>query len=256
MTKLYSWNVNGARSVYRKGFVDWLEARRPDVLFLQEVRAEHAQVPGPMAHPPGYHVWWNPSKTKRGYAGTALYSRVEPLSVKFGTGVKKYDDEGRTIVAEYDEYWAVGCYFPNGGNDHGRVPFKLGFYAAFLRMCERLRKTKPVIFCGDVNTAHHPIDLARPKANENTTGFLPEERAWLDKFEAKGYVDAFRAFHPDEPEQYTWWSQRMRARDRNVGWRIDYFWVTREWMDHVEDCFHEPEVTGSDHCPIGLVVKG
>jgi len=252
---LYSWNVNGARSVYRKGFMDWLEEVRPDILFLQEVRAEHGQVAGEMAHPPGYHVWWNPSRTKKGYSGTALYSRVEPRSVHFGTRVKKYDGEGRTIVAEYDEFFAVGGYFPNGGNEHLRVPFKLGFTRAFLRRCERLREEKPVIFCGDVNTAHHEIDLARPQANRNTTGFLPEERALLDKFVKQGYVDAFRSFHPGEPGHYTWWSHRMQARQRNVGWRIDYFWVVREWMDRVDHCFHCPEVPGSDHCPVGLRLK-
>ena len=255
MTTLYSWNVNGARSVYKKGFMDWFEATQPGVLFLQEVRAEHAQVPGLMAHPLGYEVWWNPSQRKKGYSGTALYSRVRPLSVNFGTGVKKYDAEGRTIVAEYEDYFAVGCYFPNGGNEHARVPFKMGFYAAFLKMCERLRKEKPVIFCGDVNTAHFPIDLARPAANKNTTGFLPEERAWLDKVARKGYVDAFRAFHPGEPEHYTWWSHRMNARERNVGWRIDYFWVAKELMDRVDDCFHLPQLRGSDHCPVGLVLR-
>lgn len=253
--RLYTWNVNGARSIYKKGFMDWFEENEPELLFLQETRAEPGQVPGPMAHPPGYHVWWNPSRTRKGYSGTALYTREEPISVRFGTGTRKYDDEGRTIVAEFPDYFVLGCYFPNGGNEHARVPFKLGFYRAFLRRCEELRREKPVIFCGDVNTAHHPIDLARPKENKNTTGFLPEERAWLDKVVKKGYVDAFRSFHPDEPDHYTWWSHRMNARARNVGWRLDYFWVAEEFMDRVEHCRHLPEVMGSDHCPVGIGLR-
>lgn len=252
---IYSWNVNGARSVFKKGFMPWFSQVRPDVLCLQEVRAELEQVPEPMARPAGYHVFWNPSRARRGYSGTALYSRQEPLSVQFGTGVKKYDKEGRTILAEYEDYYILGCYFPNGGNDHGRVPFKLGFYTAFLRLCESLRERKPLIFCGDVNTAHNEIDLARPQANRNTTGFLPEERAWLDRVRRRGYVDAFRHYHRDEPDHYTWWSHRMGARERNVGWRIDYFWVAQELMDRAKSCFHLPEVRGSDHCPIGLQLK-
>jgi exodeoxyribonuclease-3 len=252
---LYTWNVNGARSVYRKGFVDWLERTAPDLLFLQEVRAEHGQVPGPMAHPPGYTVWWNPSRVRRGYSGTALYARERPLAVEFGTGTKKYDGEGRTILAEFGSFHVAGCYFPNGGNEHRRVPFKLGFYNAFLRRCEALRRDKPVLFCGDVNTAHREIDLARPAANRNTTGFLPEERMHLDKWERRGWVDAFRHFHPGEAGHYTWWSMRQRSRERNVGWRLDYFWVAQELMGRVRRCFHAPEVQGSDHCPVGLELE-
>lgn len=252
---IYSWNVNGARSVFKKGFMDWFEGTRPDVLFLQEVRAELNQVPEAMAQPAGYHVFWNPSRSRKGYSGTALYSRKAPLRVEFGTGVQKYDREGRTILAEYEDHYLLGCYFPNGGNDHGRVPFKLGFYRAFLRLCEELRQEKPLIFCGDVNTAHNEIDLARPAANRNTTGFLPEERAWLDKVQAKGYVDAFRHYHQGEPDHYTWWSHRMNARERNVGWRIDHFWVAEEIMERSKSCFHLPQVRGSDHCPIALQLR-
>ena len=253
---LMSWNINGARAIYKKGFNDWLDSAQPDILCLQETRAEQSQVPGPMAHPMGYSSWWNASVVKKGYSGTAIFSRIEPLGVEIELGSRKYDGEGRTIVAEFDEFYLLNCYFPNGGRDHGRVPFKLGFYEAFLRKCEKLRRTgKPVIFCGDVNTAHHPIDLARPQSNKNTTGFLPQERAWIDRVVRKGYVDSFRSSHEGQEGHYSWWSMPMRARERNVGWRIDYVFVSEELADRVEDAFILPEVQGSDHCPVGIRLR-
>jgi exodeoxyribonuclease-3 len=252
-TTLLSWNVNGARAVYRKGFMDWFVETRPDILCLQETRAEEGQLPRRLAQPEGYHAYWNPSQTKKGYSGTALISKTEPLSVSFGLGVEAFDQEGRTIVARYPDLTLINCYFPNGGRDHGRVPFKLAFYDAFLALCERLRdQGETVIFCGDVNTAHQEIDLARPQSNQNTTGFLPEERAWLDQVVEAGYVDTFRHLYPTLTEQYTWWSMPTRARERNVGWRIDYFFIVQEALDRVVDAFILPEVMGSDHCPVGL----
>jgi exodeoxyribonuclease-3 len=251
---LLSWNVNGVRAAHRKGFLDWLDEAAPDVLCLQETRAEEAQLPAALAQPAGYHAFWN-SARKKGYSGTGLLTRVEPLDVQFGLGVEEFDQEGRTIIARYPTFTLINCYFPNGGRDHRRVPFKLAFYDAFLDKCERLRaQGGAVIFCGDVNTAHREIDLARPKANRNTTGFLPEERAWIDRVVQAGYVDTFRHFHPELTGQYTWWSVPTRARARNVGWRIDYFFISPDLRDRVIAAEIHPEVMGSDHCPISLTL--
>lgn len=178
------------------------------------------------------------------------------MSIEKGLGIPKFDNEGRVIIAEYHEFILVNCYFPNGGRDHNRVPFKLDFYEAFLHKCEELRKQrKPVIFCGDVNTSHQDIDLAHPKANSNKTGFLPEERAWIDRFIQTGYIDTFRYFHPNLTEQYTWWSNMAEARARNVGWRLDYFFVSEEMLGKVKDAYILSGVLGSDHCPIGISVS-
>lgn len=250
---LLSWNVNGIRAVHKKGFLDWLAEADPDILCLQETRAEPAQLPAALAEPAGYHAFWNGSLSKKGYSGTALLTRTEPLQVEFGLGMPEFDQEGRTIIARYPSFTLINCYFPNGGRDHSRVPFKLAFYDAFLEKCQDLRaQGQTVVFCGDVNTSHREIDLARPKENQNTTGFLPEERAWIDQVVEAGYVDTFRHVHPDLADQYTWWSMVTRARERNIGWRLDYFFVVKEAVDRIKDAFILPEVTGSDHCPAGL----
>ena len=178
---LLSWNVNGARAIHRAGFLPWLAGAAPDILCLQETRCDAEQLPAEMRQPPGYQAFWHGSERKKGYSGTALLTRMPPESVRFGLGDPQFDDEGRTIVADYRDFTLINCYFPNGSRDHSRVPYKLAFYDAFLALCERLRAAgRPVIFCGDVNTAHREIDLARPRENRNTTGFLPEERAWMD----------------------------------------------------------------------------
>ena len=253
---LLSWNVNGIRAVHRKGFLDWLIAAQPDVLGLQETKAEEHQLPRELAQPDSYHGHWNHAKIKKGYSGTCLLTRHQPLSIQFGLGLEEFDQEGRTIIAEYPDFTLLNCYFPNGGRDHSRVPFKLAFYDAFLEKCEQLRSQgQPVIFCGDVNTSHQEIDLAHPKANEKTTGFLPEERAWLDKVVEAGYIDTFRHFYPDLAEQYTWWSMPTKARERNIGWRLDYFFVSPELVERLVDAFILPEVMGSDHCPVGLRLR-
>ncbi len=250
---LLSWNVNGARAVHRAGFLPWLAEAAPDILCLQETRADADQLPAEMRQPEGYHAYWHGSARKKGYSGTALLTRRPPDAVQFGLGLPEFDDEGRTIIAHYGDFTLINCYFPNGSRDHSRVPYKLAFYDAFLAMCERLRgEGRPLVFCGDVNTAHREIDLARPKENQNTTGFLPEERAWLDRLVAHGYVDTFRHCHPDLPGQYTWWLQWGGARERNIGWRIDYFFVAAEILPRVTGAFILPDVRGSDHCPVGL----
>jgi exodeoxyribonuclease-3 len=253
---LLSWNVNGIRAVHQKGFLTWLQQTAPDILCLQETKAEEAQLPPELAHPPGYHAYWH-SAAKKGYSGTALLSRQAPLSVQFGLGLPEFDQEGRTIIAQYPTFTLINCYFPNGSRDHSRVPFKMAFYEAFLHKCEALRKQgQTVLFCGDVNTAHREIDLAHPKANQKTTGFLPEERAWLDQLIEAGYVDTFRHFYPDLAGQYSWWSMVTQSRARNIGWRLDYFFVAAEGLEWVEDAFIWPEVMGSDHCPVGIKMEG
>ena len=253
---LLSWNVNGIRAVQKKGFVEWLNETAPDILCLQETRAAEAQLPASLAHPAGYHGFWNAPLAKKGYSGTALLTRLEPHDVEFGLGIEEFDQEGRTIIARYPTFTLINCYFPNGGRDLSRVPFKLAFSDAFLEKCESLRaRGEAVVFCGDVNTSHQEIDLARPRENQKNTGFLPEERAWIDRGVEAGYVDTFRHFYPDLAGQYTWWSMVTRARERNIGWRLDYFFVAREALDRVVDAFILPEVTGSDHCPVGIRLR-
>jgi exodeoxyribonuclease III len=253
---LLSWNVNGMRAIHKKGFLTWLAEAKPDILCLQETKCAESQLPPEVAQPAGYHAFWHCPSLKKGYSGTALLSREAPLSVQMGLGVEEFDQEGRTIIAHYPTFTLINCYFPNGSQDHGRVPFKLAFYQAFLDTCEQLRaQGQTVVFCGDVNTAHREIDLAHPKTNQKNTGFLPEERAWLDRFVAVGYIDTFRHLYPDLAGQYTWWSMVTRARERNIGWRLDYFFVAAEGLDRVEDAFILPEVMGSDHCPVGIRLK-
>ncbi len=255
MLRLYSWNVNGIRAAQGKGLLEWIHAVQPDVLCLQETKAHPDQIDEALRDPDGYHSFWAWSSVKKGYSGVVLYSRIAPRNVQIGLGIPEFDQEGRTIVADYGDFVLIGAYFPNGARDHSRVPFKMAYKAAFLDYTERLRaEGRSVIFCGDVNTAHCPIDLARPDENENTTGFLPEERAWLDEVVARGYVDIFRALHPDEPGHYTYWNYWGNARPRNIGWRIDYFFITPDLRPRVAAAEIHAEVPGSDHCPISLTL--
>lgn len=202
----------------------------------------------------GYHSVFS-SAEKKGYSGVAVYSKRKPVNISTGLGISRFDHEGRTIVADFGEFVLFNIYFPNGQKNEERLKYKMDFYEAFLEVVDALdREGRNVVVCGDVNTAHREIDLARPKENENISGFLPMERAWIDKFISHGWVDTFRMFHP-EPEQYTWWSMRTRARERNIGWRIDYFFVNERFRANVCDAFILPEVQGSDHCPIGLEIS-
>ena len=256
MLSLYSWNVNGIRAAQQKGLLDWITRVQPDVLCLQETKAQPDQLDDTLRAPDGYTSYWAWSTAKKGYSGVALYTRVEPRSVQIGLGIAEYDAEGRTVVADYGEFVLVGAYFPNGSRDHSRVPFKMAYKAAFLSFCEKLRaEGKPVIFCGDVNTAHREIDLARPDENHTTTGFLPEERAWIDEVVGRGYVDVFRALHPETEGVYTYWPFWSNSRQRNVGWRIDYFFVTPDLWDRVAGAEIHGDVMGSDHCPVSLVLR-
>ena len=251
--KLLCWNVNGIRAVMKRGFLDWLAREAPDILCLQETKATPADLPEELLKPPGYHTYWN-FPEKKGYAGVATFSREKPLKVQNGFGVPEFDREGRVIISEHPGFTLFNIYFPNGKQSEERLKFKLDFYDAFLEYIEPLRlKGEKLIICGDYNTAHQEIDLARPKENAKISGFLPVERAWLDKLVARGYIDTFRHFQK-EPGQYTWWDVKSRARERNVGWRIDYFFVTENLKSHLVKAAIMPEVTGSDHCPIALVV--
>lgn len=252
---MYSWNVNGLRAAHKKGFLDWLEGEKPDVLGIQETKCHPDQLDEELRNPPGYHTYWA-SAERKGYSGVALYTRQEPESVQVGVGIDEFDQEGRTIVADYGEFVFITAYFPNGSRDHSRVPYKMAYKRDFLAFCNRLREEgRSVIFCGDVNTAHREIDLARPKQNTKTTGFLPLERVWIDEVVELGYVDTFRAQNPDQTGAYTWWSYIGGARDRNVGWRIDYFFVSPDLIPQVQSAQIHPDISGSDHCPVSLSME-
>ncbi len=256
MLTLYSWNVNGIRAAQKKGLLDWLHAAQPDILGLQETKAHPDQLDEAVRQPDGYYTYWAWSTVKKGYSGVALYSKIEPNRVQIGLGIEEFDREGRTIIATYDDFTFITAYFPNGSRDHSRVPFKMAYKAAFLDFVDQLRaKGEPVIFCGDVNTAHTPVDLARPDENQNTTGFLPEERAWIDRVVERGYLDIWRTLYPDATGQYTYWTYWGNARPRNIGWRIDYFFITPDLRDRVHDAALHMDVEGSDHCPISLTLK-
>ena len=252
--KLYSWNVNGIRAAQRKGFLDWLHDEAPDVLSVQETKAQPDQLAAKLRQPEGYHTWWA-SAERKGYSGVGLFSKSQPLEVKMGLGIDKFDSEGRTIIAEYDAFTLMTTYLPNGGRDHKRVPFKMEYKDAFLGYANQLRAAgTPVVFCGDINTAHNEIDLARPKANTRTTGFLRIERDWIDKVVDQGYIDIYRHLNPEREGAYSWWSMRSGAREKNVGWRIDYFFISPDLLERVTDAQIHADVLGSDHCPISLTL--
>ena len=252
-TRLFSWNVNGIRACGRKGFLDWLGDARPDVLGLQETRALPEQLDDSLREPDGYQVHYHPAERK-GYSGVALYTRTEPGSVVLGgLGEPRFDLEGRLIIADYGDFLFYTGYFPNGGNDLSRVPYKLEFSEAVLQHAESQRAAgRSIVICGDLNTAHEEIDLANPKSNTKNTGFLPEERAWLSRLIDHGYIDIFRHLHPGEEGRYTWWSNRKGVRERNVGWRIDYFFISPDLEERVVATRIHADVMGSDHCPIEL----
>ena len=251
--QILSWNVNGLRAAAKKdGFEDFLNAGA-DIFCLQETKAMPEQLPDNVRDIKGFHSYFSSSEIKKGYSGVALYSKIEPERVSYGMGIEKFDVEGRLITGFFKDFVVIGVYFPNGGIGPERLAYKLDFYDAFLEYIERLREGgNKIIFCGDINTAHEEIDLARPKENSQNTGFLPEERAWLDEVVAAGYIDTFRHFNPDKREAYSYWDMKTRARDRNVGWRIDYFFISPELEGRLKKAFILGNIFGSDHCPIGI----
>ncbi len=251
-TKLISWNVNGLRAVEKKGFLDFLNTCGADILAIQETKAEPGQLSEALRAPVGWHAYFS-SAERKGYSGVAVYTRREPLAVWHGLGKEEFDREGRTLILEFPTFFFINIYYPNGGQGPERIDFKLRFYDCFLKKSKVLFKTgKTVIVCGDVNTAHQPIDLARPKENETHTGFLPQERVWIDKFLQEGYTDTFRHFVSDGGH-YTWWDYKTGARKRNVGWRIDYFFIDTPSVGKLKSAGMLSDVMGSDHCPIELV---
>lgn len=252
--KIVSWNVNGLRACAKKGFLDFLESSGADVVCLQEVRALPEQLDPAVRAPAGWHVSFSPAQRK-GYSGVAIYSRIAPSRIETCLDEREFDVEGRYIVAHFGRTAVASIYFPNGSGkerDNSRVPFKLAFYARVLARMEALKKRGPVYVAGDYNTAHQDIDLARPKTNKKSSGFLPEERSELSRWLAQGWVDTFRAQHPNEQGCYTWWRQAGGARESNVGWRIDYIFSSPSGARRVQNAFIWADVLGSDHCPIGV----
>lgn len=253
--KILSWNVNGLRASYKKGFLDWLIKEKPDILCVQETKASEEQLPDQIKNVEGYDTYFS-SADKKGYSGVGLFTKQKPDSIKRGFGIKKFDNEGRILIADYKKFILLNIYFPNGKASKERLDYKMDFYDALLDYLDQLKvknKNKNLVICGDVNTAHTKIDLSRPKQNENVSGFLPEERMWIDKLISHGFIDTFRIFN-DEGGNYTWWDLKSRARIRNVGWRIDYFFICENLRKKIKSAFIMSEVMGSDHCPIGIEI--
>lgn len=253
---LLSWNVNGIRAAEKKGFVSWIAKSGADVVAVQETKVHDESIlSDALLRPQGYNSLWSGHPEKKGYSGVAVYTKKKPLLARKDFGASPLSEEGRLLELEYEEFYFLNCYFPNGGLGPHRIEYKLAYYDAFLQHVRNLEKTKPVIFCGDINTAHNEIDLARPKENEKNTGFLPVERAWLDEVERAGFVDTFRSKYPTRADAYSYWDMETRARDRNVGWRIDYFFVSASLAHFVKGAFILDGVEGSDHCPVGIIIE-
>ncbi len=253
--KIVSWNVNGLRAVLKKGFTDWLKKEKPDLLCLQEIKARPEQVPEEHRRLPGYEMHFFPAR-RPGYSGTAIFSRLKPDEVWQGIGMKEADEEGRVLALRFGNLHVLSCYYPNSQEGGRRKDVKLGFCAAILKKLNRLRKSgQEAVVCGDYNIAHTEIDLARPRENEENPGYFPWERQAMTEFLEAGYVDVFRRQHPAQGGHYTWWTLRANARERNVGWRIDYTCVTPGLEARSQKSFILPDVMGSDHCPVGLLLK-
>ena len=246
--KLISWNVNGVRAAVKKGAAEVLASLDADVICLQEIKAKPEQMPQEILNLPGYTPYIC-SAERPGYSGVAVLTRTAATEVAYGLGVERFDREGRTLILYYADFQLINCYFPNGGSGPERLQFKMDFYEEMLRYAGSC--SKPLIVCGDVNTAHREIDLARPKENEKVSGFLPQERDWIDRFLAAGFLDTYRLFH-GEGGRYSWWDMKTRARERNVGWRIDYFFASRVLQPRLRNADLLPEIMGSDHCPVTL----
>ena len=249
--RILCWNVNGIRAIEKKGFLSWFYQESPDILCLQEIKAQPEEVPQSIRHPEGYFTYWS-TPQRKGYSGVATLSKEKPTQVGTSLGDGLIDIEGRVIISRYPHLTLFNVYFPNGKSSAERLRYKMEFYNKFLAFIDPLQKKgERIVICGDFNTAHKEIDLARPKENMEISGFLPIERAWMDEIMAHGFIDSFRYFNK-EPNNYTWWSMRTRARERNVGWRIDYFLVSKNMGDSVTEASILPQVMGSDHCPLEI----
>ena len=252
--RLISWNVNGIRAAAKSGLLDVLRGTGADALCLQETRAHPDQVVSSLREPEGYSTFWAFAE-RRGYSGVALFSRVLPVEVTTGLGIPRFDAEGRVLIARYPQFLLFNVYFPNGKMNPERLQYKLDFYEDFLsRLVDLRRRGERIVVCGDYNTAHKEIDLAHPKNNVKVSGFLPQEREWMDRLAAHGFVDTYRMFHSDGGH-YTWWDMKTHARERNIGWRLDYFFVSDNLAGAVRDAAILPEVGGSDHCPVSLTLE-
>ncbi len=250
MKTLISWNVNGLRACVNKGFMEYFKEVDADVFCLQETKLQEGQIELSL---PGYYQYWNYAE-KKGYSGTAVFTKEEPLSVRYGFGIPEHDTEGRVITLEYPACYLVTCYTPNSQNELARLPYRMVWEDAFLSYLKGLEQKKPVIFCGDLNVAHREIDLKNPKTNRKNAGFTDEERAKFSVLLEAGFIDTYRYFNPDTEGVYSWWSYRFKAREKNAGWRIDYFCVSESLKDKLSDASIHTEVFGSDHCPVELVI--
>lgn len=248
--RIISWNVNGIRALQRKGFAQWMLDDGSEIICIQETKAKRSQLKKDLLDIGDYSSYLS-SPERKGYSGVAIYTKADPIEVEEGMGIARFDMEGRVLTAEYPHFFLMNVYFPNGKASKERLNYKMDFYEHFLEFANRKRRGKGVIVCGDVNTAHEEIDLARPKENSSVSGFLPDEREWIDRFLATGFVDSFREFDRS-PDRYSWWDLKTRARERNVGWRIDYFFVSSELKDNLVGAGIHEEVEGSDHCPVSI----
>ena len=249
--KLISWNVNGIRACLGKGFMEYFEQVDADIFCIQESKVQEGQVTLELN---GYHQYWNYAE-KKGYSGTALFTKKKPITVSYGIGIEEHDHEGRVITAEYEEFYVVTVYTPNSQDGLKRLDYRMEWEDAFLRYLKELEKKKPVIFCGDLNVAHKEIDLKNPKTNRKNAGFSDEERAKMSALQEAGFIDTFRYFYPDLEGVYSWWSYRFSARAKNAGWRIDYFLVSKQLKDRLLGASIHTEVLGSDHCPVELTIE-
>ncbi|MGI5891164.1 MAG: exodeoxyribonuclease III [Bacillota bacterium] len=246
--KLLSWNVNGLRAAAKKGFWQHMQSLNPDIICLQEIKTKKEQLQDDLLKPEGWQAYLYPAQ-RAGYSGVAIYSKRKPENVRYGIGIERFDAEGRTLTLDYQEFCLVNAYFPNGGRNDERLQYKLDFCEAIQEFVLSIKR--PVLLCGDFNTAHQERDLARPRENLNNSGFMPIERAWIERFLAAGFVDTFRLFY-EQGGFYSWWDLKTRARERNTGWRIDYFFAAKELQSRIKSAFILPEITGSDHCPVGI----
>lgn len=253
--RITTWNVNGLRAALGKGIWNWIQSENPDVLCLQEIKTRPEQVASEYYDQFNIkNIYWNPAE-KPGYSGVATFTNFSPISVNFGIGKSEFDSEGRVIITKFPSFTIFNVYFPSGQRGHDRVEFKLDFYSHLLEICDHMHKSNErIIICGDFNTAHNEIDLRYPKQNQKTSGFLPEERIWIDRYLSHGFIDIYRELFPERVE-YTWWTYRMNARLKNVGWRLDYFLVSEALVPKIIDVVIHGDVTGSDHCPVTLTIE-